>query len=176
MLTLHATPIKRRQRRFIPTHSENYFDEKDCTIPLEKDDLIKNIDALLQACHAVFRKLVSVTIETNRESEPQQITYFREGTSWLANITIYAINPATGVLWVDKWSLYSSLYATWRDHSQPMSPSNWKHTYWGKTDRAIQGWRVTMARNKASRARTHDRTRLIKQELLAATRMPWQIT
>ena len=94
MYTLHATPIKRRQRRFIPTHSENYFDEKDCTIPLEKDDLIKNIDALLQVCHAVFRKLVSVTIETNIESHPHQITYFGKDTSWLANITICAARTA----------------------------------------------------------------------------------
>jgi len=122
---------------------------------------VKNLNSLVIAYQAVFRSLVSISIEIE-----EGVSIPESWGIYLATITILAINPKTKTPWVQ-----SLEFSTFGTIIFPGSPSQdrawvWRFTYLNKCQRALMGWLKEIQENRVSKQRTEERNTQIKQELM----------
>ena len=147
VFTAVAYPEK-KQRRMIP-RTRDVLERTEYT--LSEKDLVENIDSLLTAFRAVYRKLERVSIIISKD--------------YLVTIKVEAINPANGDIWSEFWHVQKNSHIVY-PCGQPQSPIHWRYTYWQKSFRALKGWLLNVATCKDSMDRTFARTNLIKEEMM----------
>lgn len=148
-----------KKRRLIPRSRDVIYKREYGNLTYEL--CVQNINSLLISFQAVFRSLVSVSIEFDKSTPIPK--------SWgvyVATVTIQAINPKTKTLWVQSFEFSTIGAIVTIDRLDYEIAWAWKSTYHRKCTRALDGWLKDIQENRLSKQRTLERNGYIKEELM----------